>query len=61
MAKNRRDPKDLDAYRFPRHVAEGCQHRLGCRCDVPFWLREPTVREAARFLPEQPISSAAGQ
>lgn len=23
----------------------GCEHRLGCRCTTPFWLRERTEEE----------------
>lgn len=42
------EPSMLDAYSRPRYVAPGCQHQLGCRCDPPFWLREPTPIEDAR-------------
>jgi hypothetical protein len=38
-----------DAYRQPRFIVEGCQHRLGCRCETPFWLREMSPVEEARM------------
>ena len=38
-----------DAYRHPRHVHEGCQHRLGCKCETPFWLRDFSPVELARI------------
>lgn len=41
--------RPVDAYRNPRRVAEGCQHRLGCRCDIPFWLRPFSPAELARI------------
>ena len=41
---DRQNP-DVNAYTDPRKTALGCQHRLGCKCETPFWLREPTPRE----------------
>jgi hypothetical protein len=38
-----------DAYRYARRVKPGCMHQLACRCDAPYWLREPTVAELARW------------
>jgi hypothetical protein len=38
----------LDAYRYARWTAEGCQHRLGCKCQVPFWLRPSSEAELER-------------
>jgi len=40
---------DFDAYCHAREVRDGCQHMLGCRCDVPFWLREPTPAELEHY------------
>lgn len=34
-----------NAYSRPRFIAPGCQHRLGCKCDPPYWLREPSDDE----------------
>lgn len=42
--------RPVDGYRYPRKVVEGCQHRLGCRCDPPMWLREPSAAERKRFF-----------
>lgn len=39
----------VDAYRYPRRTAEGCQHRMGCRCETPFWLRPFSEAELARI------------
>ena len=39
----------VDAYRFARRVQPGCQHQLGCKCDPPYWLREPSAAELARW------------
>lgn len=36
-----------NAYTEARKIAPGCQHILGCKCETPFWLREPTARELA--------------
>jgi hypothetical protein len=36
---------DVNAYTDARKIAPGCQHRLGCKCETPFWLRDPTPRE----------------
>lgn len=46
------EPRIIDAYRYPRLVREGCQHQMGCRCDPPFWLRNPSEAEQARFVAE---------
>lgn len=45
MADNGNDLKN--AYTDPLKVVAGCQHRLGCKCEIPFWLREATPRELA--------------
>lgn len=37
----------VDAYHYPRRVQEGCQHRLGCKCETPFWLRDFSPAELA--------------
>lgn len=34
-----------NAYSDPQRVRPGCEHRLGCKCDVPFWLRNYTQAE----------------
>lgn len=34
-----------DAYHAARIVKPGCQHNLGCRCGVPYHLRESTPAE----------------
>jgi hypothetical protein len=34
-----------NAYVDPRKISPGCQHLLGCKCETPFWLRDPTPRE----------------
>lgn len=39
----------VDAYSRPRRMTEGCQHRMGCRCETPFWLREFSPAELARI------------
>lgn len=38
----------MNAYELPRLVKEGCQHRLGCRCQPPYWLRPSTPSELSR-------------
>jgi hypothetical protein len=43
------EPREIDAYRYPRRVTEGCMHRLGCKCDPPFWLRAMSPAEEARI------------
>jgi hypothetical protein len=43
------DPRVIDAYRYPRYVVEHCQHRLGCKCEPPFWLRPMSEAEEARI------------
>jgi hypothetical protein len=52
---NKPEPRMLDAYRYPRRIQPGCQHILGCKCDAPYWLREPTPAELERWwkLPEK--------
>lgn len=47
------DPQQLDAYQQPRRIQEGCQHGLGCKCQPPYWLREPSPAERARWAPAQ--------
>jgi hypothetical protein len=42
-----------DAYRYARRIREGCQHQLACRCDPPYWLREPSPSELARWFKVQ--------
>lgn len=39
-----------DAYSQPRVEKPGCQHRLGCKCDVPYHLRESTLVEQDREM-----------
>lgn len=34
-----------DAYTKPSIYKTGCQHRFGCRCETPYWLRESTPIE----------------
>lgn len=41
---------DKDAYTQPRLAKEGCQHHLGCKCDVPYYLRPSTLAEKGREL-----------
>lgn len=36
-----------NAYTQPRKVKPGCEHRLGCACDAPYWLRQSTPAEQA--------------
>jgi len=56
------EPEMMDAYRRPRRVAQGCQHQLGCRCEPPYWLREPTAIELAREEHmRRPFSATPGQ
>lgn len=52
------DERVIDAYRFPRRVAEGCEHRLGCKCDPPYWLRPPSPDEERRYA--RPIDWSLG-
>lgn len=52
------EPRTLDAFRFPRRIQPGCQHQLGCKCDPPYWLRQPTAAELARW-PVQPKEDEA--
>lgn len=35
----------VNAYTNARKITTGCQHGMGCKCETPFWLRDPTVRE----------------
>jgi hypothetical protein len=37
--------RSMNAYTDSRIVRPGCQHMLGCKCEIPFWLREQTPRE----------------
>lgn len=37
----------VNAYVRGRKFAEGCQHRLGCKCEIPFWLRPFSPAELA--------------
>jgi hypothetical protein len=36
-----------NAFIDPQRLAPGCQHKEGCRCDPPWWLRQPTEDEFA--------------
>lgn len=42
------------ATQHARHMAPGCEHRLGCRCEPPHYLRcdyvaeDPTTNELVR-------------
>lgn len=44
----------IDAYRYPRRIRPGCLHQLGCKCDPPYWLREPSPQEFARWFKPLP-------
>lgn len=35
----------MNAYTDPRVVRPGCQHQLGCKCPIPFWLRPSSPEE----------------
>lgn len=35
----------MNSYTEPRVVRPGCQHNLGCKCQVPYWLRPSTPEE----------------
>lgn len=51
---------ERNAYASPRVLQAGCQHLLGCKCSVPFHLREPTAAEQKfldRFYPA-PVPAA---
>lgn len=37
-----------DAFTQPRNIRPGCQHQLGCKCDIPYHLRASTEIEQAR-------------
>lgn len=39
----------VDAYQYPRRIQPGCMHQLACRCDPPYWLRDPSPAELARW------------
>lgn len=45
-----KEARVIDAMRFPRRIQPGCMHQLGCKCDPPYWLREPTEQEFARWV-----------
>lgn len=53
-----------DAYASPRVIRPGCEHKLGCRCDPPYHLRESTpvekAREAHNLIPFTPPSAQIG-
>lgn len=36
---------DHNAYQHQRLIRPGCEHRLGCKCDTPYWLRPSTPSE----------------
>lgn len=38
----------LDAFQRPQRVKPGCQHRLGCNCTPPYWLRASSPVEEAK-------------
>lgn len=38
----------MNAYERDRQVRPGCMHRLGCRCQPPYWLRPSTLSELKR-------------
>lgn len=38
----------MNAFELPRKLTPGCQHRLGCKCQPPYWLRPSTPQELAR-------------
>lgn len=46
-----------NAYTEPRRIQPGCTHHLGCKCDVPYHLRESTLSEkrfeARAWLPPE--------
>lgn len=35
----------MNAFTEPRKVQPGCQHQLGCKCEVPYHLRPSTPEE----------------
>jgi len=35
----------MNAYTEPRITRPGCQHNLGCKCQVPYHLRPSTIEE----------------
>jgi len=43
------EPRVIDALRFARRIQPGCMHMLGCKCDPPMWLRDPSPAELARW------------
>lgn len=46
-------PADFDCFIQARRVVEGCKHMLGCGCDPPFWLREPTEAESKHYYQQR--------
>lgn len=58
MAAPAVEPRVIDAFNEPRRIIEGCQHRLGCRCDTPFWLRKESPAELLRF--QKPRKAVGG-
>lgn len=49
MSKLVTEPRVIDGLRFARRIQPGCMHMLGCKCDPPMWLREPSPAELARW------------
>lgn len=39
--------REVNAYRYAPRIRPGCQHQLGCGCDVPYWLRASSKAEEA--------------
>lgn len=37
-----------NAYELELKVRPGCMHRLGCKCETPYWLRPSTPDELRR-------------
>jgi hypothetical protein len=55
VVRVRRSVLARNAYVDAPKIAPGCEHRFGCKCDTPFWLRDPNARELlfeSRYLPD---------
>lgn len=45
-----RTDRPYDAYLRGRYVEDECDHNgMYCKCDPPYWLREPTAAERDRW------------
>lgn len=45
-----------DSFSEPLSIRPGCQHQLGCRCEVPYYLRPSTPVERRKEL-RRPVLS----